>query len=696
MKVMQILPRLEVGGVERGVLDVVSFFKDRALLGNSVDKDEKITNIVVSGGGRLVEQLNKKGITHYELPVYKKSLLSLFTIPKVERIIDNEGVNIVHARSRVPAWISFFASRQRSYFVTTAHGIYKNKFFSQVMGWGKFVICPSKTVARHMHKNFGVPQEKIVIINRWVDLKRFEFNSYESRKNSNVIVSVGRISPTKGYEYLIEGFKKVIRIHPYLILKIVGEADKSHFNYFCHLKTMVNRFSLNYNIQFLGYRSDVERILAEARILVAPSIIEESFGRIVVEAFASGVPVIATNIGAFKEIVEEGENGILVEPKSGRAIADAILRILGERRYPQRLVKKAREKVERFYSLENCLKEKGKLYIKTLNILRILVIKISSLGDVVLSVPSLKEIRERFPKAKIYLLTLKKYSSLFDRCPYIDEVIVVENDYKKLINILKISNYLRRHSFDYIVDLQNNHASHLIAFLAFPYKSLGYSLRWGKLLTKSAKLNFRDSPLTSQERVLSLIGIKLKTKKLTFWQPEEYKDKRLSTYKDIIGINISASLKWQSKNWPCKHIMNFIELIYKNFPSFKVILLGDSHAKEEAAKIENYLYPRPINYCGKVSLKELPSLISRLKVLVTPDTATLHLAVSLGVPTIALFGPTNPHRHTVKDKNLYILYKKLPCSFCYSGNCKIKERNKCMDKISPQEVFSFLYQICKR
>jgi len=194
---------MEVGGVERGIIDLTSYFK------NETVKEADIENIVVSGGGRLIAELEKEGITHYELPVYKKSLFSIFLIPKLKKIIDKEKISIIHARSRVPGWLSFFASRgKNACYITTIHGIYKNKWFSEVMGWGKFVICPSRAVARHMKEKFYVPEEKIVVINRWVNLNKFKFIDSSKRKQSNTIVSIGRISPSKGYEYLIEGFKK--------------------------------------------------------------------------------------------------------------------------------------------------------------------------------------------------------------------------------------------------------------------------------------------------------------------------------------------------------------------------------------------------------------------------------------------------------------------------------------------------------
>lgn len=682
---------MQLGGVERGVLDLTTYFKRNKTLPDG----ETIENMVISGGGRLLSELDKENIPHRELPVYKKSILSLFLIPKLKRIIENETIDIIHARSRVPGWLSFFASRGTdTHYVTTIHGIYRNKWSSEVMGWGKFVICPSRAVARHMKEIFFVPEEKIVVINRWVNMDKFKLADPEKRKKSNTIVSVGRISPSKGYEYLIESFKKIIRQNPYLKLKIVGTPDKSKLDYFQSLKTLVNRFSLSHNVEFSGFRQDIENVLSEAKIAIAPSIIEEAFPRAVLEASACGIPVVATNVGGVSEIIEDGVNGLLVEPGNSEEIANAVLRLIKEPALCDTISRNEREKVEKMYSMEKSLKETEELYRKTLSTKRVLVIKISSLGDIILAIPSLKALKESFPTGKISILTLKKYAPILYDCPYVDEIITLENDYKKIKNITNAAKNLRRKSFDYIIDLQNNHASHLISFLTFPQYSFGYSRRWGFLLTKHARYIHNIDPLSSQERILEFTGTRIKEKKLTFWNINAGMPGKLQTKeKELIGINVSASNKWSTKNWPIEHINALIELINKSMPSYKVVLLGDSDSKKIGEQIESSTSIKLYNLCGKTSLQELPSIIKKMSVFVTPDTATLHLAQALEIATIGLFGPTNPVRHVIKSGNLSVIHKKLLCSFCYNTKCKLEETNLCMKKISPQEVFTQIKEV---
>ena len=676
MKVLQILPKLDIGGVEKTVVDLASYFKDKM--------------VVVSGGGRLVEEIKKQKATHYKLSVYKKSPLSLFAIKKLKRIIEEEKIEIVHARSRVPGWISFFATRgTNSFFITTAHGKYRPHFFSQVMGWGKVVICPSQVIARHLIENFKINEDKIHIVPRWVKLDEYRFIDPKERLSFSTIVGIGRITPSKGWEYLIKAFHKIIRLNPYLKLKIAGDTSIKP-DYFRYLKNLINRLSLNYHVEFLGFKKASE-VLEKASLLVVPSVIEEAFGRVVIEGFASGVPVVASKCGALCEIIEDGKTGLLVPPKDVDKLEKAILKILTDSYFAQKLAHNAYEEVKKRYSFEKAVKKIERIYYEVKEKLNILIIKFSSLGDLILIIPSLKAIREKFPQAKIVLLTLKKYTSLFYECPYIDRIIGVEKDYKKLKNLLKISFSLLKENYDYIIDFQNNLASHLIAFLSFPRYSFGYRRKLGFLLRKKIKWR-KLSPLESQEKLLSLLGVKIKEKKLSFWElKKEFIPSILKDEKNLIGINISASQAWETKNWPPEYIEKLIKLIISSLSSYKIVLIGEEDLK--ISQRLSLIHPKVINLCGKTTLKELIYVIKKLDILITPDSAPLHMGIALGIPVIGLFGPTDPFRHIEKQENLFVIFKKLDCSFCYRHKCKKKE---CMRRISPQEVFKMIKKILKK
>jgi len=676
---------MNVGGVERGILDFAKYFNETE---NEI--------VVVSGGGKLIKELEKFNIQHYKLNVYKKSPLSLLSIKKLRRIIEKEKGGIVHARSRVPAWIAFFATRRSNVeFITTAHGFYSPHFLSYIMSLGKFVICPSKVIARHMQEAFGVSPAKIKIIPRWVDLDRFKFTPEREKTEDTTLLSVGRISPSKGYEYLISAMRRIVRVNPYIRLDIVGSAESNRERYFNYLKSLVQRYSLNYNIRFLGYRDDIEKILSYAHLLVVSSVIEESFGRVIIEAMAVGVPVVATKVGAIPEIVEDKKDGFLVPPRDPHALSKTILEILRNKSVTEKIILNARKKVEKKYSSLGCIKEIHDLYRKAKEFKRILVIKISSLGDIILAIPSLKAIKERYPYSEVTLLILKKYISLLHDCPFVDRIIGLDNNYKKISYLFSISLKLCRMSFDYIIDFQNSFASHIVSFLSFPKRSFGYRRKWGFLLTNSIRIKKKEeNPLDSQENILKLLGIKLQKKELTFWSTKDSSLEKFGIFKNdkLIGINISASFKWKSKNWPLLYIRKLIELISKELRDYKVVLLGDSYSLRDSNNLVEYFKGKIISLCGKTTLKDLVAVVRMCKVFITQDTATLHLACALNTKTIAIFGPTNPSYHTVKSKNLRIIYERLPCSFCYKRKCG---HHTCMKSITPQKVFFQVKSILK-
>ena len=213
----------------------------------------------------------------------------------------------------------------------------------------------------------------------------------------------------------------------------------------------------------------------------------------------------------------------------------------------------------------------------------------------------------------------------------------------------------------------------------------------GFLLRKKIKWR-KLSPLESQEKLLSLLGVKIKEKKLSFWElKKEFIPSVLKDERSLIGINISASRVWETKNWPPEYIEKLIKLIISSLSSYKIVLIGEENSK--ISQRLSLIHPKVINLCGKTTLKELIYVIKKLDILITPDSAPLHIGVALGIPVIGLFGPTDPFRHIEKQENLFVIFKKLDCSFCYRHKCKRKE---CMKKISPQEVFRVIKKILEK
>src|SRR3989338_5745054 len=390
MKVLQILPELNVGGVETGTVDFAQYLTRHGH-----------TSIVVSHGGELVPLLEQSGTKHYTLPVHKKSLGGMFRMVKaLRRIIQDEGVDVVHARSRVPAWIAYFACRTtKAAFITTCHGYYNNRLFSQVMGWPKLVIVPSEAIGRHMRDDFGVSSGSPRCIPRSIDMEKFNVPREETPgKSFYTIAIIGRITPLKGHTFFLKSMAKVARVMPNIRIWVIGDAPPAKASYKRELEVLVRQSGLQGRVEFLGNRRDIPQLLSHSDVLVLSTITEEAFGRVILEAQAAGVPVVATSVGGVVDIIDDGKTGLLVLPKDTDAMAREVMRVLKDRQLAGQLVEAGRKKLKEKFTLDQMALRTIQVYEELLNTLNILVIKMSSLGDVVLVTPSLKALRERFPQ----------------------------------------------------------------------------------------------------------------------------------------------------------------------------------------------------------------------------------------------------------------------------------------------------------
>lgn len=313
MKVLQILPELNAGGVERGTLEVA-----RALVENGD------VSLVVSNGGRLVPALESAGSRHIALPVHCKSLASLFQVSKLRRVFTEERPDIVHARSRVPAWIAWLALRgmdakTRPHFVTTVHGFYSVNAYSAIMARGERVIAVSHCIRDYIEKNYPkTPAAAIRVIPRGVELAELPrgfkpdaawlktwTESLPQLAGKAVLLLPGRITRLKGHEdffAMIAGLKTAgVPAHGL----VVGDTHAKKKAYMGELRASVERLGLKDDVTFLGHRGDIREIMAVSDIIYCLSVQPESFGRTTLEAFAIGKPVVGYDHGGVAEQLRE-------------------------------------------------------------------------------------------------------------------------------------------------------------------------------------------------------------------------------------------------------------------------------------------------------------------------------------------------------------------------------------------------------
>ena len=327
MRIVQLLPELNEGGVERGVVEL-----NRELVARHVE------SVVISAGGRLAGQIAADGGRHHLFDVTGKNPLSApQRVAGLRRLLESVQPDVLHARSRVPAWLAYLANRRLELpFVTTVHGFNSVNPYSRVMTFGDRVICVSTAIKDYVQTHYRVPEEKIVVIPRGVDLELFNpqrldaaflkaFSEEHGLRGRFVVTAVGRITQLKDYETLIRAVALVRRQVPEVLCLIVGGVRDDKQGYFAELQSLVDELELADGVRFTGSQARIPEIYALSQVAVSSSKKPESFGRSAAEALAMNVPVAASAHGGMLDIVREGETGFLFAPGDASALARAIL-----------------------------------------------------------------------------------------------------------------------------------------------------------------------------------------------------------------------------------------------------------------------------------------------------------------------------------------------------------------------------------
>lgn len=328
MKIVQLLPELNEGGVERGTVELNREMVKRGL-----------SSIVISAGGKLAVQIENDGGHHISLDICSKNPLTVhWRIVRLRKLLRELKPDVIHARSRVPAWLSYLANRPLKIpFVTTVHGFNSVNAYSRIMTYGDRVICVSGRIKYYIQKNYGVSDKKIIVINRGLDPSEFDpdrlnqkwidsFKIQHSLNEKYIVTSVGRITELKDYDTFIRAVKNVSETIPNILGLIVGGVRHDKQDYYERLQRLVQELHVDDQVVFAGSHSHLSEIYALSDVLVSCSKKPESFGRTMIEAMAMNTPVIATRHGGALDIVEEGRNGFLVSPENVKELADALLR----------------------------------------------------------------------------------------------------------------------------------------------------------------------------------------------------------------------------------------------------------------------------------------------------------------------------------------------------------------------------------
>jgi glycosyltransferase involved in cell wall biosynthesis len=370
--IVQVLPALERGGVERGTVEMAQAIENAG--GRAV---------VISAGGSLERHIVRCGATHHTLPVHEKNPLKWGSIRrKLQSILQDEGADIVHVRSRAPAWIALpVAKKLRIPTVSTVHGRFQahsifKRFYNGKIIKADHVIAISKYIKQLITSQLVGVEERMTVIQRGVDIDVFDPQAVNQTRIINfadsvalpeempVVMLPARPTLWKGHEVLLDALA-LIKDMPFICL-FVGAADGKQSFIDKITKHAVDlglegRFRLSHTVD------DMPAALMVADVVVMPSITPEPFGRVALEAQAMGRPVVAFDHGGAAESIKHGQTGWLASPGDAENLAGCIrqaLELQGSER--QKLADKSRAHVERHFSTTRMCNETVKIYRRIL------------------------------------------------------------------------------------------------------------------------------------------------------------------------------------------------------------------------------------------------------------------------------------------------------------------------------------------
>ena len=332
-RVLQVLPHLNSGGLVSGAIEI----------SNALQKSGNFS-FVASVGGRREREITREGGEILLLPLASKNPITIFrNIYRLSKIIKKNKINIIHARSRAPAWSAYFAAKKTGIpFITTFHGTYSinsklKKKYNSVMIKGDKVIAISNFIKNHILKNYNINNEKVVTIHRGIDINTFNHlkvsderlisfcKKFNIPEDNFVILLPGRITRWKGHKNLIEAIARLGRED--VICLLVGDIQGRN-RYYAELNAFIDKLGLTNSFRIIENQVDMAAIYKLADVVVSASTDPEAFGRVVAEAQAMGRPTVVANHGGGPEIIINDLTGWLFNPGDSSDLSEKIRKAL--------------------------------------------------------------------------------------------------------------------------------------------------------------------------------------------------------------------------------------------------------------------------------------------------------------------------------------------------------------------------------
>ncbi len=380
LKVLQVIPKLGYGGAETGCFDIAHYLFEN-----------NCSSFLITNGGPLTKFINKKKVKYIRLPVNSKNpIIMLLNTILISVIIIFYNIDIIHARSRAPAWSCFLASKiTRKKFVTTFHGTYNfkskiKKFYNSIMLRSDLVIAGSNFIFSHIKENYKEylnNSKKFLVIFRGINIDYFDpsttltededklFKSWSLEVEKKTILLPGRITEWKGHEMFIEAMNKInIQLgHKSFKVVILG-SDQGRGLYKKKLKRLVEQYRMNDQIKFIDHCENMPLAYKISDLIVSASIEPEAFGRIAVEAQSMKKPIIASNLGGSKETIVNNKTGILFDAGDSDDLSKKIIEFFKfDKSTIEQMGKEGRKNVSEKFNVEKMCFSTYSEYKKLIN-----------------------------------------------------------------------------------------------------------------------------------------------------------------------------------------------------------------------------------------------------------------------------------------------------------------------------------------
>ena len=380
LKVLQVIPKLGYGGAETGCFDVAHYLFEN-----------NCSSFLITNGGPLTKFINKKKVKYIRLPVNSKNpIIMLLNTILISVIVFFYNIDIIHARSRAPAWSCFLASKiTRKKFVTTFHGTYNfkskiKKFYNSVMLRSDLVIAGSNFIFSHIKENYKEylnNSKKFLVIFRGINIDYFDastiftededklFKSWNLEVEKKTILLPGRITEWKGHEMFIEAMNKInIQLGHKSFKAVILGSDQGRDLYKKKLIRLVEQYRMNDQIKFVDHCENMPLAYKISDLIVSTSIEPEAFGRIAVEAQSMEKPIIASNLGGSKETIVNNKTGILFDAGDSDDLSKKIIEFFNfDKSTIEQMGKEGRKNVSAKFNVEKMCFSTYSEYKKLIN-----------------------------------------------------------------------------------------------------------------------------------------------------------------------------------------------------------------------------------------------------------------------------------------------------------------------------------------